>query len=219
MPTLFITGARGGLGKEFVRQYTVAGWKVIAPAHSDMEVSSRSSIEAFVNTLGGEPIDILINNAGIRNSDPAACRLGKFRTEAWMPTFAVNVVGPALVTQGLLPNLREGCHKKILTLSSRLGSIGAGGGPNSGGASSSYYAYRASKASLHQVNHCLAIDLGPDGFICALLNPGWVRTAMGGINAPVSPEVSVKNMRKIIAELEPKHNGKFIDLDGSIMPW
>ena len=219
MPTVFITGARAGLGHEFAAQYSAAGWEVIAPTRADMDVTQRESVDAYVAALQGRAVDLLINNAGVRMRDAAASQLGAFTLEAWLPSLAVNVVGPALVTQALLPNLKKGEQKKVITLSSRLGSIAGGGGVNSGGGSSSYYAYRASKAGVNQVNNCLSIDLGPLGFICTLINPGWVRTDMGGVNATLSPAESVERMRGLIAQLTPDHNGKFLDVDGSILPW
>ena len=219
MPTVFITGARAGLGQEFAVQYRAAGWRVIAPTRADMDVTRRDSIDAYVAALQGEAVDVLINNAGVRIRDGAASRLGDFTLDAWLPSLTVNVVGPALVTQALVPDLKKGGQKKVVTLSSRLGSIAAGGGANSGGGGSGYYAYRASKAAVNQVNNCLSIDLGPLGFICALINPGWVRTEMGGENATLSPEESVAQLRKLIAQLAPEHNGKFLDYDGTVLPW
>jgi len=219
VPTVFITGARVGLGEEFARQYRSEGWQVIAPTRGELDVTDHKSIGSFVDGLDGVPIDLLINNAGIRSTHPSACTLGSFTLEGWLPTFAVNTVGPALVTQALLPNLMRGTARKIVTLSSRLGSIEAGNGSNSGGGGSSYYAYRASKSAVHQVNRCLSIDLEPDGFVCALLNPGWVRTGMGGEKALLTPRESVARMRMVIEQLTPAQNGKFVDCDGTVLPW
>lgn len=214
MPSVFITGAGGGLGREFVRQYTQAGWDVLAPTRAEMDVTDETSIAAYVASLPLASIDVLINNAGVRNALGSGSVLGQFTRQGWLPTLEVNVLGPALTTQALLPHLRRGAGKKIVTLSSRLGSFGAGGGANSGGAGSSYYAYRASKSAVNQLGRCLAIDLGPEGFICALFDPGWVRTPMGGDKATLGVEESVTRMRALIDALQPSDNGRFIALDG-----
>ena len=219
MPTIFITGAGGGLGREFVRQYAEDGWHVIAPTRADMDITSEASIVAYVSRLQDTPIDVLINNAGMRNRGPDASTLGSFTREGWLPTLTVNVVGQALVTQAVTPLLRRGAQKKVVLLSSRLGSFGVGGGGNSGGGGSSYYASRVSKSAVNQLGRCLALDLGPEGFICALLDPGWVRTAMGGEQATLSPQVSVEKMRVLIGGLTPEDNGRFIALDGETVPW
>lgn len=219
MPTVFITGAGGGLGREFTRQYAQAGWRVIAPARAEMDVTDEVSIGAFVAGLGDVGVDVLINNAGIRNPAPAASRLGAFTRDAWLPTLVTNVIGPALVTQAVLPLLRRGSGKKVVTLSSRLGSFAHGDGSSSGGGSSSYYAYRVSKTAVNQVNRCLAIDLGPEGFVCAVLDPGWVQTPMGGARATLLPEDSVTKLRAVIDKLKPEDNGRFLSLSGEVMAW
>ncbi|MDF2114194.1 SDR family NAD(P)-dependent oxidoreductase [Roseiarcaceae bacterium H3SJ34-1] len=219
MPTVFITGARTGLGQEFASQYGAAGWKVIAPTRSDMDVTDNKSIQAYVASLDGAPVDLLINNAGVRSTEPAACKLGAFTLDAWLPSLAINAVGPALVTQSLVENLKKGEQKKVVTLSSRLGSIAGGGGSNSGGSGSSYYAYRVSKSAVNQVNRCLSIDLGPFGFTCVVMNPGWVKTKMGGAGASMSPQDSVEALRGLIAQLDPSRNGQFLEVDGTVLPW
>jgi len=219
MPNVLITGAGGGLGLEFVCQYRAAGWQVIAPTRSDMDVTDANSINAFVQRLGPMPIDLLINNAGLRNPAPEASTFGALTRTAMEETFACNSIGPALVTQALLPLLRLGQSSKIVILSSRLGSLAAGDGKNSGGGGASYYAYRISKTAVNQLARCLALDLVEENMICALLDPGWVRTKMGGETATVSPQNSVTRMRTIIEALRPEDNGRFIALDGQTVPW
>ena len=219
MATLFITGAGGGLGQEFVRQYQADGWQVIAPRRTDMDVTDRASIDAYVAKIGETPIDLLIHNAGMRNVAPQASKLGHFTKEAWLPTLEINVIGPALVTQALLPLMRRGTGRKIAILSSRLGSLAAGGGSNSGGGSASYCAYRVSKTAVNQVGRCIAFELETEGFICTLLDPGWVKTPMGGMQAKLTPEESVTKMRALIDRLQPSNNGEFLSLDGSLVPW
>jgi len=219
MPTVFISGARTGLGQEFASQYRADGWRVIAPTRGDMDVTNNQSIEAYVAALDGAPVDVLINNAGVRSTEPAACKLGSFTLEAWLPSLTINAVGPALVTQSLVENLKKGEQKKVITLSSRLGSLSSGGGSNSGGSGSSYYAYRVSKSAVNQVNRCLSIDLEPFGFTCVVMSPGWVKTQMGGAGASLTPQASVTALRKLITGLDPSRTGQFIEVDGTILPW
>jgi NAD(P)-dependent dehydrogenase (short-subunit alcohol dehydrogenase family) len=126
-------------------------------------------------------------------------------------TFAVNTLGPLRVVQALLPNLRQGKRKTIVNMSSQLGSI-----ENSNGG---WYAYRASKAALNQINKSLGVELGRDGFICVVLHPGWVRTDMGGSGATYSPEESVSGLVAVIEKLQPADNGRFLDFKGNSIPW
>ena len=107
MPTVFITSARQGLGQEFASQYRADGWRVIAPTRGDMDVTNNESIAAYVAALDGAPIDVLIKNARLRSTEPAACKLGSFTLEAWLPSLTINAVGPALVTQQARENTVE----------------------------------------------------------------------------------------------------------------
>ena len=126
--------------------------------------------------------------------------------------FAVNSVAPLRLVQALLPQLRAGRGKKVINLTSRMGSIE----DNSSGAA---YAYRASKAALNMETRSLAIDLRAAGFVCVVLHPGWVATDMGGANAPESVADSIKGMLEVIDGLEAGNSGEFFDFTGARVPW
>lgn len=217
-PCVLITGAARGLGEALARLYRDEGWQVLAPGRAELDVADETSIERYAAGLGDQPVDVLYNNAGVR-LDEGASRLGRFAQRPWLTTLAVNTVGPALVTQALLPNLRLGRQRKVVSLSSRLGSLAAGGGQNSGGAESSYAAYRVSKTALNQVNRCLAGDLAQEGFACVVLSPGWVRTGMGGPGASDTPENAARDIAALVRRIGPQDNGAFLDREGQKVPW
>jgi NAD(P)-dependent dehydrogenase (short-subunit alcohol dehydrogenase family) len=79
--------------------------------------------------------------------------------------------------------------------------------------------YRSSKAAVNMVMRSLAIDLAPRGIICVVINPGWVRTDMGGTNATLDPSESISRMRRVIATLGPELSGKFFNHTGREYPW
>ena len=85
----------------------------------------------------------------------------------------------------------------------------------SGGA----YAYRTSKAAVNMVVRSLALDLAPRGITCIVMNPGWVRTDMGGAGGKLSPAESIKAMRSVIADLRPDDSGRFLNYTGKPYPW
>lgn len=224
--TVLITGANRGLGLEFSRQYHAAGWKVIGTARKPdeaadlkalgegvrilpLDVTQAASVAALVAALRKEPIDLLINNAG---QGVGGGPLADLTMEKYEQVMQVNALGPVRVTQALLPNLRAGKGKTIVGISSGLGSIGLN---ENGG----FYGYRESKAALDMYMRSLAADLRDEGFVCIAMIPGWVKTDMGGPNAPLAPEQSVTGMRKVIAGLKPADSGKFWSHDGSIVPW
>ena len=222
--TVLITGANRGLGLEFARQYKEAGWRVIGTARKpeeaqelkalgaqvmQLDVASQQSVDELAAALGDEPIDLLINNAGIF---PRVGKITEIDFDDYSRTLAVNTVGPVRVTRALLPNLRRGQLKMIAGLSSNLGSIAENERGN-------FYGYRESKAGLNMFTKTLAAELGPEGFICIVLTPGWVQTDMGGPNAPLAPADSIAGMKAVLDRLTPADNGTFWSYDGRQMPW
>ena len=124
----------------------------------------------------------------------------------------VNLLGPVRVVRALLPNLRSGAERKVINITSNLGSIA---GNTEGG----FYGYRESKVALNMFTRSLAAELGPDGFICIVLHPGWVQTDMGGPDAPLEVRESVLGMRSVIEGLAPADNGTFRTYAGEQMAW
>ena len=127
-------------------------------------------------------------------------------------TLTVNTIGPMRVTRHLLPNLRLGGDKQIVSITSGLGSITN----NTGGR---FYGYRESKAALNMFNRSLAAELKEDGFTCIVMSPGWVQTDMGGPDANLKPEESITGMRSVIAGLTPGDTGTYWNYDGEKLPW
>jgi NAD(P)-dependent dehydrogenase (short-subunit alcohol dehydrogenase family) len=222
--TVLVTGANRGLGLEFARQYKEAGWQVIGTARNpdtagelkalgvrvvQLDVASQESIDSLAAALGDEPIDLLINNAGIF---PRVGKIEEIDFEDYQRTLVVNTVGPVRVTRALLPNLRQGKLKIIAGLSSNLGSIAENERGN-------FYGYRESKAALNMFTKTLAAELGPEGFTCIVLTPGWVQTDMGGPNAPLQPADSIAGMKAVLDKVTPADNGTFWSYNGSKMPW
>ena len=225
MPTTsLVTGATRGIGLEFARQLSERGDVVLATARDPknageltsfrlsiggLDVSDPISIEGLTEALAGRPIDVLINNAGVGSPTKS---IADCTADELQRVFMINSVAPILVAKAVLPSLRLGKRKLIVNISSQLASITN----NTGGSS---YAYRASKAALNQLNKSLANELGPEGFTCVVVHPGWVRTDMGGPSAPILPPDCVKMLLKLIDGLTPADNGKFFNNDGTILPW
>ncbi len=221
-----ITGASRGIGLEFTRRLLERGGEVIATIrdpdragglkdlHSSkltlirLDVADPSSISALTTEIRG-PIDLVINNAGISSESKTLALLDVAELQK---NFMVNAIAPMLVTRAVLANLRAGQRKTVIQISSILGSIAG----NTGGSS---YGYRASKAALNQFNRSLAASLGPEGFTCVSMHPGWVRTDMGGPRADLSVEDSVAHMLRTVEALSPAQNGAFLNYDGTPLPW
>ena len=225
MPTLLVTGAGRGLGLEFTKQYAADGWRVIATVRDPKKASAlqalgdsvavhRLDVRDFKATaelgrqLAREAIDVVIANAGISPGHKVS--IAEVDEDAWLDTFAVNSVAPMALAGALLPALTRGEGKKLVAITSRMGSIAE----NTAGGS---YPYRASKAALNAAWHSLANDHRE--VIAVVLHPGWVRTDMGGSGAPVGPKESIAGMRRVIARLKPSDSGRFFDFEGKELPW
>lgn len=226
MPTYLITGANRGLGLEFARQLSTRGKDTVVlatardPARAadlarlvhqviPLDAADPASIAALREHVRDRPIDVLINNAGVSG---VARSIADLTPEEFQRVFAVNAYAPLLIAGALLPNLRAGARKLIFNITSQRGSItnNAGGGA---------YTYGASKAALNHLNATLAHELKPEGFTCVVIHPGWVRTDMGGENAPIEPEQSIAGMLDLIDSLTPEQSGRFLDYQGNGFPW
>ncbi len=219
MPTVLITGANRGIGLEFARQYSADGWEVIATARETsaelaalglrverLDLRDLDAVVALGQGLDG-PLDLLIANAGTMtpaNGDTAD------DGRAWAEMLTVNCIAPYLLAKSVLRQVAA-ARGKLIALSSGMGSIGE----SSGG----YVPYRTSKAALNMAWHSLAIEARPLGVVAAALDPGWVKTRMGGPNALISAQQSVGDMRRLIERLGPDQSGGFLKRDGTPHAW
>lgn len=237
MPTVLITGAARGLGLEFARQYAGDWWHVIAtvrnPASAGdlhklcqasegrvrieaLDVADFAAIDALAARLRDHPIDLIINNAGLfgpkrsAENDPRQS-FGQMDFGIWSELLRVNMMAAYKMAEAFVDHVSASDQKKMIAISSTLGSIGKGQGQQ--------YAYASSKAGLNLVMHRLAVDLKPRGIATAVYCPGWVRTAMGGAAAALAPSESVSGLRAQIAKLGPATSGGFFLYDGTPIPW
>ena len=209
MPTALITGVGRGLGKELARQYAEDGWEVIGTERRELEMTNRRQMRDFAAGLKGKPLDLLFCNAGTYG--PRGMSLGRLDYEAWEEVLRVNLLGPAALIEALVNNVAASERKTIAVMSSRLGSIAEASGAS--------FLYATSKAALNALAKGLSVTLASRGIIVVALSPGWVRTDMGGENAPLSPEASVKGLRTVLSRLTPSDTGKFLSHDGAEIRW
>lgn len=228
---VLVTGANRGLGLEFARQYAADGWLVFAGCRSPedarelneltgrsggriravaIDVTSAASVKAAAARLKGQALDVLINNAGVGGLRSE--RLGGLDYAAWARVLDANTLGPMRVVEAFVDHVARGRDRRIVTITSGMGSIT----DNTSGGS---YAYRSSKAAVNMVIKSLALDLAPKGITCIVMNPGWVRTDMGGPRGTLAPEESIRAMRAVIGKLKPGDSGKFFNYDGKTYPW
>lgn len=223
MTSVLITGCDTGLGVEFARQYAADGCRVVATcldpatagaAHAidgdvrvlALDVADLRAIDALADALRGEPIDILVSNAGIGRPHPP---FGETDYDLWHRMLDVNLIGPMRLAEAFVEHVAASEMKVMAFVSSRMGSIAL----NLTGGS---YAYRSSKAGLNAVVKSLAVDLQPRQILVLALHPGWAKTEPG---ARVDVDHSVAGMRAIISRCSRHETGSFFAYNDTPLPW
>lgn len=239
MPTVLITGANRGIGLEFASQYAVEGWTVIAccrdpqgesseelrkiadeasgrVALETMDMLDHDSIDAVAAKYEGTPIDVLLNNAGIIGPVPIQDHLGAqhFGTidyEVWDTVIRTNTFAPIKMAETFLENVLAGEQKKIITLSSTVGSFQEDVTPA--------FCYCTSKTAVTKAVQLLSEALKDKNVVAMAFCPGHVKTRMGVGGATVEIPDSVSGMRGLIAGFTMADTGTFRRFNGDTVAW
>ncbi len=222
--TILITGANRGLGLGLTRSYQAAQWQVIATCRNPnqardllnlglepltLDVTSAKSILELKGRLKDQAIDILFCNAGIFG--PRNIGIGSLDEASWLEVLKVNTIAPTLIAQAFEANVAASQDKLMVFMSSNLSSIAKSTGGE--------YMYRSSKAALNMIVASLAKDLASKGIRTVSISPGWVRTDMGGSEALLSVEESVRGIKSALDNLDSKSSGVFLNYDGTPIAW
>jgi NAD(P)-dependent dehydrogenase (short-subunit alcohol dehydrogenase family) len=226
MPTLLISGANRGIGLELARQFSADGWTVIGTARDPgaateltallpgtvalpLEATESQSIADLVKILDGEPIDVLIANAGIAINLQA--RPAEVTRADFLKVVRTNTFAPLALAAALKPNILASERKIALAMSSLMSSIGANDW-------ATQYTYRASKTGLNAVWTALTREWKPLGITCGLIRPGMVATRMTDFRG-IPVETSVSGLKKVVEGLTLADAGRIIGYDGTDVPW
>ncbi|MEZ5566372.1 MAG: SDR family oxidoreductase [Gammaproteobacteria bacterium] len=234
--TVLVSGANRGLGLEYCRQLSAAGWRVLAACREPdraaelkelarasrdrvsilrLDVVNESQVEDLAKDLAGKPLDMLINNAGTFGPEgtPGGMRyqsLDMMDYAIWRDILEVNVLAQFRMTVAMAHILRIASRPVVVMLSSDLGSIAN----NTQGQS---HAYRTSKTALNMLTRSIAIEWRD--LIIVSMAPGWCKTDLGGAQAQIDPADSVRDQLDTFATLTPAHSGQFIDRFGKPVAW
>ncbi|XP_045164533.2 C-factor-like [Mercenaria mercenaria] len=246
--SVLITGCNRGIGLEFVKQFlrlakppkflfaccrnpgAATDLNTIAESNPsvnvvELDVTKQETIEKakshVASIVEGEGLNLLINNSGIVNRQG----IEDVTREEMRSCFEVNAIGPLMMAQAFLPLLRQAashhsadpmsCNKAaIINISTGVASISEN---SSGGR----YPYRSSKAALNMITTNLCLNLKADGILCTAVHPGWVKTEMGGPNALIGTEESLKGMMSVLEKLQGEEcSGKFYHgVRGDLIGW
>lgn len=229
MAVVLITGANRGIGLALVKAYAGRRDKVFAMIRAtsdrfeldqlvktmpkwieviEMDVADPAEIGRARRRLEAEPIDVLINNAGVGGPERQSAIDMDF--DGLIETLNVNAIAPLRVANVFLPNVKA-ARGKIITLSSQMGQVQS--------ASSDSLAYRVSKAAVNKLMRGLAAELKPQGIPVLIVHPGWVKTEMGGEGAQLTPEQSASQLQKLVDRLDLASTGKFLAWNGKELAW
>ncbi len=236
MPTVLVTGANRGIGLGLVKHYSESGWSVIAgcrhPNEADtlrkiarthsntisivrIDVLDHVTIDDVATKYKDTPLDILINNAGIIGPIPIREHIerqnfGTIDYDVWEEVVRTNTFGPMKIAEAFIENIAASKQKKLVSLSSTLGSIAEDHIPA--------IAYASSKTALNKVMTLLADKLRDRQIIVSLFCPGYVKTRMGP-DAHIEIENSVKGLTTLIAGLTLEQTGTFMRYNGESIAW
>lgn len=227
-----VTGANRGLGLELCRQLLARGDRVVAACRqpgkatalntlagehpgrlhvTPLDVAEPKSHAALARELPllteGEPLNLLINNAGVLRGGE---RYGSVQAADLETSFRTHALGPFLLVQTLTPQLADGA--RVANISSEIGSIGLRQEFRTP-------SYAIGKAAQNMATSLLAQALAPRGIVVAALHPGWVRTDMGTERAVLSPQESARGLLQVIGGLQARDSGAFLDWQGQTLPW
>ncbi len=229
-PTVLITGANRGIGLGFTLAYLARGYQVIATCRHPQQAMELNHLTAEYKTqlhldkldvtvendfarlkvkYADQPIDILINNAGVFPEDHERAGIAHTRYQQLISALTTNAAGALLTIQSFQQNLLRCETPKIINISSQMAALHHAKG--------FAYAYRMSKAALNMLTCSFAAE--NKHIITISLRPGWVKTAMGGSHANISVEESINKMITIIDGLTRDDSGTFLDNDKNHCAW
>lgn len=223
--TALIIGASRGLGLGLAKQFSSEGWQVIATVRNPqqaealsqtpqshveaLDMADASSVEELAKRLFGTKLDVLFVNAGVAGpQDKPATQANEAEVGQ---LFFTNAVAPVRLAERLLPlvNPDQGV---IVFMSSILGSVESGPGMGMD-------LYGASKAALNHMTRTFVAGLGETRLTVLSMHPGWVKTDMGGDQAPLDVETSSRGMVEQVTRAIGQGGHRYQDYQGNPLPW
>ena len=229
VPTLLLVGASRGLGLAMAAAFLHRGWSVIGTVRAGartglhdlasdhegrlqvemLDVDEPAQVAALRERLSGRVLDMLFVNAGTTTRDEAA-RIGEVSTDEFVRVMVTNALGPLRVIEAL---------QDLVPAGGLIGAMSSGQGSIANNETGQREIYRASKAALNMSLRSFAARPGTPPRAMVLMAPGWIRTELGGPDAPYSVEDSVPAVVDVLIAQRGAPGLRYLDRFGGIVPW
>lgn len=228
-PSILLIGASRGLGAALSAEFLKRGWDVTGTVRGrartelhdladagagrveieQLDVTQQEQITALRDRLSDRRFDILFVNAGTANTNQHET-IADVSTEEFVRVMLTNALAPMRIIEAL---------QDLVPASGLIGVMSSGQGSIASNEKGGHEVYRGSKSALNQYMRSYAARHAKESRALVLLAPGWIRTALGGPEAPFSLEEAVPDIVKALLAKRGKPGLEYLDRMGRTVPW
>jgi len=229
IPTILLIGASRGLGLAMAAEFLKRGWSVVGTVQGDgrtllhnladehpgrveiapLDINEPAQISALHDRVSNRRFEILFHNAGIANANPHESVAG-VSTEEFVRVMVTNALSPMRVIEEL---------QDLVPADGLIGIMSSGQGSISNNEKGGAEVYRGSKAALNQFMRCYAARHAKAPRALVLMAPGWIRTALGGPDAPFGVEETIPKIVDVLISQRGRRGLQYLDREGRNVPW
>lgn len=227
--TILLVGASRGLGFAMAAEFVARDWNVIGTVQGDahtplhdladeyegrveveqLDITQPDQIAALHARLAGRSFEMLFNNAGTANANQDET-IAEVSIEEFVRVMVVNALSPMRVIEGL---------QDLVSADGLIGIMSSGQGSVSNNEKGGHEVYRGSKAALNQYMRSYAARHAGEARALVLMAPGWIRTALGGPDAPFGMEETIPKIVDVLTTPQGKPGLRYLDREGQTVPW
>lgn len=228
-PGILLIGASRGIGAAMATEFAKRGWDVVGTVRGNartelhdlmngqclhieieqLDITQQDQIYALRDRLSGRRFDILFVNAGTANTNQNET-IAEVSTEDFVRVMITNALSPMRVIEAL---------QELISVDGMLGIMSSGQGSVAGNEKGGHEVYRGSKSALNQYMRSYAARHASESRALVLLAPGWIRTALGGPEAPFSLGETIPDIVDTLLSTRGKPGLRYIDRKGQVVPW